>query len=341
MPSRARAGRGCQCRTLGVGDQLSVDGIRYPPLEAAHRLHRLLAVSALASVVGASVGVQAELGDRGDVDHVVHPSVSGTGEAVTVLLTGGGIKGRGAGPGGEPIPIGEPSHVADVREDPGRHHGPDAMDLHQTRVTGQHHRLELGGGLLDLRVNGDQLCELLRGDATSGLSCDVAGTDAGEHHLGLQGSDVLLGLAWEQFGEQCLEPVNGLDPAPGQRLTAVGEQAHRLQLTVDLQDAQRVGADRDDRDRVSVERVGLPVVAGVEQPDPGGELGRHIDNMFPSFEEPLGERTSNSVSALDGPDPVRPGLRVLPHRGVASLVGAESTRPQQRFVLIDDLDRGR
>ena len=47
------------------------------------------------------------------------------------------------------------------------------------------------------------------------------------------------------------------------------------------------------------------------------------------------------LAALDRPDPVRPGLRVLPHRGVAGPVGGEPTRPEQLLVLVDDLDRGR
>ncbi len=35
----------------------------------------------------------------------------------------------------------------------------------------------------------------------------------------------------------------------------------------------------------------------------------------------------NYVAALDRPDPLRPGLRIPPHRGVAGLVGAEPTAP--------------
>ena len=79
----------------------------------------LLALGSLASVVGPAVGVEADLGDRGDVDHVVHPPVPGPGEPVPVLLTGGGVQGCGAGPGREPVAVGEPGDVADVGQDPG------------------------------------------------------------------------------------------------------------------------------------------------------------------------------------------------------------------------------
>nr|WP_205314592.1 transposase [Nocardioides houyundeii] len=36
-----------------------------------------------------------------------------------------------AGPGGEPVAVGEPSNVADVGEDPGRDHRPNTVDVHQ------------------------------------------------------------------------------------------------------------------------------------------------------------------------------------------------------------------
>src|SRR6478752_5212267 len=74
VPSRARAivFDGSALRVL---DQLAVDRVRDPSLEAADRLERLLAFGSLASVVGAAVGVESDLADRGDVDHVVHPPV--------------------------------------------------------------------------------------------------------------------------------------------------------------------------------------------------------------------------------------------------------------------------
>ncbi len=78
-----------------------------------------------------------------------------------VLLSGGGIQGRGAGPGSEPVAIGEPGDVADVGEDAGRDHRSDTVQVHQSRTTRHDHSLELGGGLLDLRFDCDQFGELL------------------------------------------------------------------------------------------------------------------------------------------------------------------------------------
>jgi len=180
---------------LRIRDQLAIDRVRDPALEAADRFHGLLACGSFASVVDPSLGVEAELGDRGDVDHVVDPPVPSSGESVAVLFTGGGIKGGGAGPGREPVPVGEACDVADVGEDPGRHDRSDAVKVHQSGVASQDHGLEFRGGLLDLRIDRDQLSELLGRDAATCLPGDVTRPDAGEDRLGLQGCDVALRLA--------------------------------------------------------------------------------------------------------------------------------------------------
>ena len=71
----------------GIGDELAIDRVGDPALEAAHCFHGLLALGSFASVVGPSFGVEAELGDRSDVDHVIDSPVAGPGEPVSVLLT--------------------------------------------------------------------------------------------------------------------------------------------------------------------------------------------------------------------------------------------------------------
>ena len=87
--------------------------------------------------------------------------------------------------------------------------------------------------------------------------------------------------------------------------------------------------------------VGLAVVAGVEQPDPGRELRRDVDDLLAVLEESLRQRPAGSVAALDRPDPLRPGRGVLAHRCVAGPVGGEPARAQQLLTLVDDLDGGR
>jgi hypothetical protein len=87
--------------------------------------------------------------------------------------------------------------------------------------------------------------------------------------------------------------------------------------------------------------VGLAVVAGVEQPDPGSQLRGDVDDSFAVLEEALRERPAGAVAALDRPDPLGPGSGVLAHRDVAGLVGGEPPGPEPLLVFVDDLDRGR
>ncbi len=96
-------------------------------------------------------------------------------------------------------------------------------------------------------------------------------------------------MTGDQLGEQSLEPVDDLDPQVGQLVTTIGEHPQRLELTITGKDSQARGADSDDRDRVCVQRVGLAVVAGVEEPHPGRQLGRHVDNMLAGLDKALRE----------------------------------------------------
>ena len=148
-------------------------------------------------------------------------------------------------------------------------------------------------------------------------------------------------MAGDQFGQQPLEPVHGLDPQPGELLTAVAQHPQRFELPVGAQDTQRLGTDRDDRYGVRIPGIGLAVVAGVEEPDPGSQLGRHVHHLLARLEEPLCQGSTGAVAALERPDPLRPSLCIVPHRGVAGLVGAEPAGTEQRLVPVDDLDGGR
>ncbi len=55
--------------------------------------------------------------------------------------------------------------------------------------------------------------------------------------------------------------------------------------------------------------------------------------------QPLRKWPSGTIGALDCPDTIRPGLRVGPHRAIASPVGAEPTRAEQLLASVDDLER--
>jgi len=90
VPSRARVRVGYVVG-FRVGDELAEDGVGDPALETPDRLQGPLALGSFAPVVGLPVAGQADLADRGDVDHVVDPTVPGPGETVPVLLARGCI----------------------------------------------------------------------------------------------------------------------------------------------------------------------------------------------------------------------------------------------------------
>ena len=144
-----------------------------------------------------------------------------------------------------------------------------------------------------------------------------------------------------ELGEQPLQPVHGRDPLIRQLVAVVDKHPQRLELAVGGKDAQVLGADRGDRDRVRVVGVGLAAVAGVEEPCPGCELGGDIDDAFTGFQQALRQWAAHAEAAFDCPRPVRPLVHVLPHRREAGLVGGEPARPQEVLSLVDDLDRGR
>ena len=135
-----------------------------------------LALGSFASVVGAAVGVETDLADRGDVDHVVHPSVPGRErrcrfcspeEASRVRCRSRRRTGCGRRTGRR-----RRRRPGSGRRRPVRHRaGPSGV------TAGDHDRLELGGGLLDLGLTATSSAALRR-DPAAGLAGDVTRSDA-------------------------------------------------------------------------------------------------------------------------------------------------------------------
>jgi hypothetical protein len=155
------------------------------------------------------------------------------------------------------------------------------------------------------------------------------------------GGEVSLALAGDEFAEQPLEPVDGLDSSVGQLVAAVGEHPQRLELTIGCDHPQTWCARGNYRDRVRVQGIGLAVVAGVEEPDSSRQLRGHVDHLLAGLDQSLGQWASGAVGALDRPDAVRPLPDIAPQRGKAGVVSGEPAAPEQPFGGVEDLDRGR
>ena len=66
---------------------------------------------------------------------------------------------------------------------------------------------------------------------------------------------------------------------------------------------------RRDRDRPGVMGVVLVRVPSLQQPHPGGQLGLHIQHVFPGGDQLPGQQAAQPGGALHRPGPLRPGRR--------------------------------
>jgi hypothetical protein len=131
-----------------------------------------------------------------------------------------------------------------------------------------------------------------------------------------------------------------LHPPVRQLIATVGQQPQRDQFFVVAELAQPWRAQRHHRNRVRVGGIGFAGIAGVEDPHPRGQLGRHVQHRLTLGEQPLRQRTADTLRALDRPPVVRPLLaHMLDQQPVARRVGAEAAPRQHRAVLVDRLDR--
>jgi hypothetical protein len=110
LPSRAR-----RLTSLLIGEHVGVDDVGEASFERAHGLHRGLAGGLLGVEVGTSLGRVPQLDDGHDVQCPVDAPVPGPGEPVTFLVTGGGVQGCSAVPGGELVAVGKAVDVAQRR----------------------------------------------------------------------------------------------------------------------------------------------------------------------------------------------------------------------------------
>jgi hypothetical protein len=174
-------------------------------------------------------------------------------------LAAGGLQRGRAGVGGEMMLAGEPTNVADLAQERGGQHRPDAEQLQQAGLRlgdgGLDARLHGGDPLLQLADVGDEFC----GQLPAGDRRGTGGRDRGQQHSGPLGDEVASGAAGDQVHQQPVQPVDGLGPGGDQVLAALGQQVkdRRLVLHANLPQPDSVAGGDGHRDGV----VGVALAA--------------------------------------------------------------------------------
>lgn len=102
-----------------------------------------------------------------------------------------------------------------------------------------------------------------------------------------------------------MQPVDRLGAGTAELVAAVDQLPHHHQFRVDVDLDQVRRPQRNHRDRVRVDRVGLAAVAGGEHPHLSGQLRRHVHHGLAVVHQSVCDVLANPVAALDRPDPIR------------------------------------
>jgi hypothetical protein len=215
----------------------------------------------------------------------------------------------------------EPADVADVAADDAGHDWADPEHLGDGRARGDHGSSEAGLRRGELRVEAADLHEEIERDPLA-FGLDGASRADGTQRLGGSISrKSLRETAFDQLADQRVEPVDGLGAGPGQLVMSIGEQAQLLRVISGADLAELGVTHRDHRGGAGVMRVGLVVVARVQQPHPRRERRRDIDDGLAGGDQLLGEQRAEPGRGLD-----RPRARRERHRELEQPLALSSVR---------------
>ena len=89
-------------------------------------------------------------------------------------------------------------------------------------------------------------------------------------------------------------------------MVAARPDPHHDRLILPGQLRQLTGTQRGDSHRAGIVLVGLVDLPRIEQPDPGGQLGRHVQHPFAGGDQLLREQLPQLARPLDRPRPLSP-----------------------------------
>ena len=203
------------------------------------------------------------------------------------------------------VSVREPAHVAGVAEELGRQHGPHAEDLGQGGRVGLEHAADAPGGRGDLPVQAAHVGQQLAGQVFALPGRRRRGGGAGP--------------AGSRPGPRSA----GGRPRPGAGQLAARAGGLRVRVRSATRSSRRSDSSRTitvwssavtgrswwwwraaavtDYGRGRVDPVGGAGVAGVQQPGPGGQFGRHVNDRLVG-----GDQQASSSWAMPRPRPVAP-----------------------------------
>ena len=98
---------------------------------------------------------------------------------------------------------------------------------------------------------------------------------------------------------------------------------------------QRCVAQRHDRGGAGVVRVGLVGLPGVEEPSPGRQRGRHIQDGLAGRDELLGQQRPEPAGGFDRPRPWLEGRREREQPVALSTIRVDAELTDQRLLIVE------
>jgi hypothetical protein len=150
--------------------------------------------------------------------------------------------------------------------------------------------------------------------------------------------DLLGHAAGHQLAQHGVEPARNLVLRPAQVPVPPRPYPQHRRVIIGCHRAAGPGAQRRDGNRQGVVRVVLVTGAGGQQPDPGAQLGLHVQHPLADSDQLLGQQVPQPAGALDRPGALRPRRR--PRHQPLRLAG-RGTHPQPAQRLLRRIDRHR
>jgi hypothetical protein len=132
-----------------------------------------------------------------------------------------------------------------------------------------------------------------------------------------------------------VEPANRPSSRRDEVVVSLGQEPQHGAVILEADLSQPAVAQRDDRGGAGVVGVAFVTVLAVQQPHPGGQLGRHVHDRLTGSDQLLSEQRTGPGGALDRPQPrrelTRPGQQAL----ALLAVGGHLQHRPHLFLLIE------